>query len=289
MENRQRVLVIVVVGIIAIAGGFAAGALLRGQPSASGATPSPVAVVSEAPSGEASEPSASEGATGETSPTPGDTEVPSPTPVPRASVTFTALGLDAKDDPAGADRILQFVTGKGSITVDVSSISPQGDTIMCLTTLTKTLGCRTAASGRLSASTTKPKETFQVTLRGDGIAQPVVKVRLRFPAKSPSVTIQNARFDGTDTPDKNGITAIFTARSEGSVRIKAEWGGHPFTYRIDLSQQGQPGVTTYAPDEGDVGTDQSFSVQPGKPWTLVLSNTEGGFGVTPMTATLSWP
>ena len=291
MENRQRVLVIVLVGVLAVVGGFAVGAVFTGRGTTAGQTASPVAQASVPAEPGSAEPTTTADGSQDASASDAASPTPSPTasPKPRATVTFTGLGLDAKDDPAGQDRILRFVSGTGSITVELKSLTPQGNTRFCLSTLTKELGCRTAGSGRLSAKTTKPKETFLVTLRGEAIAQPVVEVKLTFPAKAPSVIIENARFDGTDYPATNGIKAKFTPMAEGKVHIKAAWGGHPFQYQIDLSQTGQPGVTTYAPDEGDIGTDQSFPVQPGSPWVIVLRNTESGFGITPMTATLSWP
>ena len=289
MENRQRLLVFALVGVLAVLGGFAAGAVLTGGSGGSSATPPAVAQGSPSSATSSLEPtdvpsdaaSATDGASPEGSPT--------KAPITRARVTFTDLKLDAQNDPAGEDRVFTFVTGPGPITVDVKSIVAPGNTVMCLKTLTADLGCRTAKSGQLSAKTTKPEETFQVTLRGKDVAQPVVEIRLTFPSKTPSVTLEHARFDGTAYPETNGIKATFTARDQGQAAIKAEWGGHPFLYQIDLSQEGQPGVTTYEPDQGDIGTDQSFDVQPEGAWVIVLRNTEAGFGVTPMTVSLSWP
>ena len=128
---------------------------------------------------------------------------------------------------------------------------------MCLKTPTKELGCRTAGEGRLTAKTTKPKETFMLVLRGDGIAQPIVNVTLTFPARKPKVTIENARFDGTAYPETNGIQAIVTPREDGDVRVVAEWGGKPFLYELDLIEQGGPGSTVIQPDESSTGTDST--------------------------------
>jgi hypothetical protein len=58
---------------------------------------------------------------------------------------------------------------------------------------------------------------------------------------------------------------------------------------VDLIEQGGSGNLTYAPDQGSVGTDVDFAVTAPNPWRLVLQNTEGGFGITPMNATISWP
>ena len=84
---------------------------------------------------------------------------------------------------------------------------------------------------------------FKATLRGADVETPVVDVAVTFPAKAPTVTIANARFDGTDYPETNGITAILTPRTEGNVTLLAQWGGHPFSYEVDLIEQGGTGST----------------------------------------------
>ena len=55
MENRSRVVVLVLVAVLAIVGGFAAGALLTGNREPSTETPSGEAQVTEAPSDAESE------------------------------------------------------------------------------------------------------------------------------------------------------------------------------------------------------------------------------------------
>ena len=182
-----------------------------------------------------------------------------------------------------------WASATGSVKAEVTSVTPMGDLEMCLSTPDKELGCRTAGSGTLSAKTTKSRETFILTLRGEGTAQPAVDVTLTFPARKPKVSIDNARFDGTAYPDTNGIQAVFTPRQNGDVGVIAEWGGHPFTYEIDLIEQGGSGSLTYAPDQGSIGTDVKFAVTAPNPWKLVLQNTETGFGITPMNASISWP
>ena len=146
-----------------------------------------------------------------------------------------------------------WASATGSVKAEITSVTPMGDLEMCLSTPDKELGCRTAGNGTLSAKTTKSRETFILTLRGDGTAQPAVNVTLTFPARKPKVSIENARFDGTAYPDTNGIQAVFTPRQNGDVGVVAEWGGHPFTYEIDLIEQGGSGNLTYAPDQGNVG------------------------------------
>jgi hypothetical protein len=295
MENRSRLVVIALVAVLAIAGGFAAGALLTGNRDTPTAAPTDVAEVTDEPTDTGSESPTDE-------PTELESESAEPTdesssadasasaaPAPTATITFPAVLLDAADNPDGTDRVFSWASATGSVKAEVTSVTPMGDLEMCLSTPDKELGCRTAGSGTLSAKTTKARETFILTLRGEGTAQPAVDVTLTFPAKKPKVSIENARFDGTAYPDTNGIQAVFTPRHNGEVGVIAEWGGHPFTYEIDLIEQGGSGSVTYAPDQGNIGTDVDLAVSAPNPWKLVLQNTETGFGITPMNASISWP
>ena len=291
MENRSRTIVIALIAVFALLGGFAAGALLTGGGGGSGASPSLEAVATEEPSDEASlepeseEPSDEESPSAEESPS----EAPSPSGAPAAAFTLNSLFVDATDNPDGADRVITWKSATGSVKAEVATVSPMGDVVMCLKTPTKTLGCRTAGSGTLRAKTTKSSETFILTLRGDGIAQPIVDVTLSFQARKPKVTIENARFDGTAFPETNGISATVTPRVDGKLGVQAEWGGHPFLYEIDVMEQGGSGSITYAPDQGNVGTDVDFAVTAANPWKVVLQNTEDGMGITPLTAVITWP
>jgi hypothetical protein len=224
------------------------------------------------------------------SPTASPPPRPSPKPGKPATIVFTGLKLDAKDDVDGKNRVLTFDSrGTGTITVSVATTSPMGSTILCLSAGGSRIGCTTTADGNLTATTTKRTESFKVTLRGSGIETPVVDVAVTFPAKAPTITIANARFDGTDYPDTNGIVAIVTPRTDGNVTLLAQWGGHPFPYEVDLIEQGGTG-SSILPDQGPAtGTSVSLPVVGSNPWRLVLQNIAGGFGVTPMTATIAWP
>jgi hypothetical protein len=295
MENRSRLVVIALIAVLAVAGGFAAGAFLTGNRESPTAAPTEVAEVTDEPTAIESESPTAESTAPETESTEPTDASPtadasaSAAPAPTATITFQALLLDAADNPDGTDRVFTWASATGSVKAEVASVTPMGDIEMCLSTPDKELGCRTAGSGTLSAKTTKSRETFILTLRGEGTAQPAVDVTLTFPARKPKVSIDNARFDGTAYPDTNGIQAVFTPRQDGDVRVIAEWGGHPFTYEIDLMEQGGSGSLTYAPDQGNVGTDVPFAVTAPNPWKLVLQNTETGFGITPMNASISWP
>jgi hypothetical protein len=248
---------------------------MSGEPSppAPRATPSAVASGSPAASPSASAPPLAS----------------APPPGTAASITYTQLRLDAKDDPDGRNRVVTFQTqGPGDITVSLASQSP-GTTRMCLSIPDQALGCRSAADGGLTAHTTKPTEKFTLTLRGVAGDTPTVAVEITFPASGPSVTLSHARFDGTDFPADNGIQALVTPRVDGNLGLQAEWGGHPFLYQVTLTERGGPGSESVAPQETATGADLTLPVAAPNPWLLILANAEGGFGTTPLTATIAWP
>jgi hypothetical protein len=58
---------------------------------------------------------------------------------------------------------------------------------------------------------------------------------------------------------------------------------------VGLLEQGGDG-STVLPDQGpSTGTTVSLPIAGSNPWRLVLQNIAGGFGVTPLTATVAWP
>jgi hypothetical protein len=207
-----------------------------------------------------------------------------------ATLTFIGLKLDASTDPAGQQRIVSFSSdGPGTVTAKLVSTTPQGTTHMCLLVGTKQVGCKDWASGTFTGKTTQAHANWHVTLIGSAIATPTVSLTVTFQALAPSVKIEHARFDGTAFPDTNGIQARFTARTPGNARIVANWGGHPFAYEIDLFDEGGGGGDSTLANQGpSTNVDQTLPVTPGD-WRLVLQNIEDGFGVTDMTATVSWP
>jgi hypothetical protein len=300
MTNQQR-LIVAAVFVVAVLGGGALTLLLTrgGDP---GATPSPAAQASPSggsPSALASaslEPSASVETSPGVEPTDGPSEPASPTdaapdgPTPGpgvpTTVVVTSLKLDAAADPDGVDRRLLFRSqGPGDVTVDLRVTSPQGAATMCLSAG----GDKECTAGdRLAASTTRRREDFEVELRGQGAETPVVEVTLTFPAGSPSLRIRDARFDGTEFPETNGIQVLITARDDGVIPLSASWGGHPFAYEIDLLQMDGPGSQVLGNQGPDVSVDETLRVTTGT-WRLVLQNIDEGFGVTPLDASIGWP
>ena len=279
-----------------------AGALLvltrggSGSPSAS-ASPSGAAAASASasPSAAASaslsptaSPAGSEAAAPSSSASSGPSA--SPLPAPLATLTFLNLKLDPTGPPDALARIISFSSdGAGSVTAKLTSHTPQGTTHMCLKVGSKVIGCNDIASGTFTGKTSQAHANWQVTLQGSGIATPVVDLTVTFQSLAPAVKIEHARFDGTAFPDTNGIQARFTARDAGSAHLVADWGGHPFSYEIDLfDETSGTGDASLANQGPSTNTDQTLPVTPGD-WRLVLQNIEDGFGTTDLTATIGWP
>src|SRR5690349_7903929 len=110
MENRSRLVVIALVAVLAVVGGFAAGAFLTGNRASPTEAPSGVAEVTDEPTDEpADTPTDEPTDAGSTEPSDEPTDEPSasatPAPAPGATITFTSLALDAADNPDGADRV----------------------------------------------------------------------------------------------------------------------------------------------------------------------------------------
>jgi hypothetical protein len=309
MTNQQRLLVAIVFVVAVVGGGLVAFTVIGG--GGAGASPSPIAAASASatagiatePPGESAaasqapseappstEPSESVAPSASASVEPSATPRPTPAPGKPATIVFTALKLDARDDPDGKNRRFDFESqGSGTITVAVRSLSPQGNAIVCLSADGTRLSCKTSANGKITARTTKRKVSFVLTVRGEGIATPVVDITITFPARDPSIRIRNARFDGTAYPDTNGIAAVVTPRADGDVALDADWGGHPFLYEVDLLEQGGPG-TQVLPNQGPATrVSERIGVVAPNRWKLLLQNIEGGFGPTALDATIAWP
>ncbi|MEP6638635.1 MAG: hypothetical protein ABJC39_04730 [Chloroflexota bacterium] len=259
----------------------AIGSAASGAPSAA-ATPKPT-VVSATPSPEISAPPSASAA-------PSVVASGSPAPGSPAQLTFLGLKLDASADPASKQRIISFRSdGAGTITAKLATSSPQGTTHMCLRIGTKQLSCKDWASGTFTGKTSQAHANWSVTLKGNGVETPTVDLTVTFQAAAPAVTIRNARFDGTAFPDTNGIQARFQSRAPGEVHLVADWGGHPFTYDVELVDESTGAGTVSFKDQGpSTNVDQVIPVAAAN-WRLVLQNSEAGFGTTDLTATIHWP
>jgi len=302
MTGSTRLLAVVVFLVALVAGVVVTSLAVGGLGGSPAPSPSLIAQATASPSADVttppSAPSSTEPSAGPSSPVASPTATPKPTRTPKptvgpgipAGITFASLKLDAADDPDGANRVITFsAQGSGTVSAHLSSISPQGETKICLKSTKKDYGCKTTDQGTISADTAARELVFTLTLRGVGIAAPVVDVALTFPATRAAVTIDHARFDGTGFPDTNGIDATITPRTDGGARIVATWGGHPLEYDLRLREQGGPGAHVLNGQGPSTGTNTRLTVTAPNPWRLVLRNAEEGFGATELTARIAWP
>jgi hypothetical protein len=252
--------------------------------------PSASAIGSFGPSGAPGSPGASGGASASAEVSPSPSASPTPPSVPLATLTVVNIALDATNDSTGSDRVVTFKSeGPGTIEVNLSSASGQGTTHICLLRGKNEVGCQNLGSGTFTGQTSRDSANWHVTMRGLGDATPTVKLKVTFQSSSPSVKIAHARFDGTDSPETNGIEVRFKVRSSGDAQLDATWSDD-FTYDIHVVDQGSGSGDVTLKDEGPAsGVTQSWPVEPGV-WRIILSNSEAGTGsAVDLTATVSWP
>lgn len=291
------VLAVVLVGLVGVI-------FVTGLPGGTtGSTPAPSAASAAPSTGAASgspavsaEPSVSPSATGSTAPSASASTGPSASPTAQptaafAQITFTDFRLDANADPDGKARTLTFKTdGPGTVTAKLTAKSPQGTARFCLRVGASAPLCRNWSSGTLKGTTSaKGQTTFVVTLRGVGIATPTVDLALTFRSRTPSVTVTNARFDGTasDAKGYNGLNGRAKIRSGGEISVRADWGGKPFDYTYALVDLAEPSAGGVFPGNG-TGIDRTDPATPTHNYGFSLVNAEAGFGRTRMTMIVAW-
>lgn len=295
MNDRWRSIAIVLAVILALLGGIAAAVVINGGPgpavlpsptTAAGGSSQPSAGASAgASAGPSSGPSLPVPSTAPATPTP----VPSPTPQANlTTITFTSMRLDAqKGTAAGLARTFAFSTeGPGTVTAAMKSTVASGRTIFCLKPIGGSAVCRTSTAATLTGTTTRSKTNWLVTAIGSGTDSPILDISLTFGTSKPSVTLSNGRFDGTDYP-YDGATFRLTARSAGSIKVTASWG-HPFDYALLVEPASTPAHSLTSSGNAPEAT-ASFPALAGTVYDGTLANLEGGFGITEMTITVSWP
>jgi uncharacterized protein YdeI (BOF family) len=263
---------------------------------------SPIAVTSPIPDGSASVPAApsvsapapasaaaSSGPIASSAPTAGVSSQPDPQSEPTATLTFVDLKLDGSLDAKGQTRLITFSTdGPGLIQAQFITHAPQGTARMCLKAANGFQACRNIANGTVVARAISGHNDWTVTLRGVGLFTPVADVVLTFPARSPTVTITHARFDGRNLEPYNGIRLRVAPRSDGNLHLVASWT-RDLIYGVELvnATNGSGNVSLR---EGPArNTDKSLAVTGGATWKLTLRGQEAGHRGTDLTATISWP
>ena len=296
MNDRWRTVAIVLAVILAILGGLAAAVTLNGGPApavlaspttAAGASSQPSGTGSTPPSQIASQPAVPSPVSSASPPTP--TAVPSPTPQANlVTITWTAMRLDAQTGSlAGLARTFAFSTqGPGTVTATTHPTVTGGRTIFCLKPVNGSGVCRTGTSLTLTGTTTRQTSSWIVTAIGSGSSAPTLDIGLTFGSATPSVTLTNGRFDGTDFP-YDGATFKLKTRGDGPIKVTAAWG-HPFDYALLVEPASTP-PHDLNPSGSAPSASASFSAVAGTTYDGTLANLEGGFGITNLTMTVSWP
>ena len=296
MNDRWRKIAITLAVILAILGGVAAAEVLNSGPAAAplpspttiaGASGQPSSAPTTGPSASPS-PAASSGPSASPSAPP---PTPSPSPTPQAnltSVTFTSMRLDAQTGTlAGLARTFSFSTqGPGTVTATTKPKGANGRAIFCLKPAGGTGVCRTGTAITLTGTTARAATNWTVTAIGSGSAAPTLDIGLTFGTATPKVTLTNGRFDGTDFP-YDGATFQLKARAAGSITVTAQWG-HPFDYALLVEPAATPphdlGPSGNAPE-----ATTTVVAEAGTTYNGTVANLEGGFGITNLTMTVSWP
>jgi hypothetical protein len=292
LNDRWRSIAIVLAVILALLGGLSAAIVLTGEPgptalpsstTAAGASASPSAGTSSLASSVPPSPTGS-------APAASPTAVPSPTPQANlTTIVYTAMKLNAQTGPnAGAIRTFAFTTeGPGTVVAATKSTTPSGRAILCLKPAGGSAICRTSTAATLTGTTTRPKTNWIVTASGNGGDAPTLDISLTFGTAHPSVTLTNGRFDGAAFA-YDGVTFRLTARAAGSITVKADWGGHPFTYALLVEPSSTP-AHGIAPSGNSTNVNATFPVVAATAYNGTLVNQDDGFGTTGLTMTVSWP
>jgi hypothetical protein len=294
VNDRWRTITIILAVILALLGGITAAVVITGGPSpavlpspttAAGASAQPSAVASASAGAPSIGPSAGE-SLAPSSPTP----VPSPTPQPNlTTIVFTAQKLDAQSGTlAGTARTFAFTSeGTGKVVVGFKGTASGGKAVDCLKPAGGSGICRTGTVETLTFTTSAAKTNWIATAIGSVSAAPTIDISLTFSSLHRSVKLTHGRFDGQAYPYV-GATFKLTTPNAGSLTVTANWGGHPFDYALILEPASTPphtlGITGNS--NGATGT---FPVTAAAAYKGTLANLDDGFGVTPLTMTVTWP
>jgi hypothetical protein len=292
VNDRWRTIAIALALILALLGVVAAAVVLSGGPGST-ILPSPTTAAggSNPPSsGDSNQPSSGPSAAPSSTPAGSPSTGSSPTPqVNLTTITFTSMRLDPQNGSAvGLARTFAFQTeGPGSVVAAMKSTITSGRTIICLKPAGGSSVCRTSTAATLTGTTTLAKTSWTITAIGSGTDSPTLDISLSFGTAHPSVTLTNGRFDGTAFP-YDGATFRLTARTGGTISVKANWGAHPFDYALLVEPASTPPHDVTSSGNAP-GATAAFPAVAGTAYDGTLANLEGGFGTTGLTMTVSWP
>lgn len=216
-------------------------------------------------------------------------------------ITLPGLGLDAQDVPEGAvERLLTFqVDGPAQIVVRVSDVTAgRARTCLWLGDVLNRVDeeCQNLRNGRLERTITEPgRTTWTVSLIGRGEqVSPSATVALRFHAQAAAITFDGFRFQGTASPEYNGIAAQFLVEAPGEMRLFADIDdglGGEYPYSAVVTRLGPDGGVVHQSGGLPVDTiDIAQSVSAGREYLLVVTNEEEAPEEQVfLRGTLSWP
>ncbi len=296
MNDRWRTITIILAVILALLGGVTAAVVITGGPSpvvlpspttAAGGSLRPSAVASGGASGVPS------GGPGSSASAPAGSASPAPSPTPQPNLTtivFTALKLDSQTGSlAGSARTFAFASeGPGKVVAVFKGTASGGKAIDCIKPAGGSNFCRTGTTETLTGTTTSAGKTnWIVTAIGSAAGAPTLDISLTFSSVHRSVKLTNGRFDGQIYPYV-GATFKLTAPRAGSLTVKANWGGHAFDYALIVELASTP-PHDLATSGNSNGATASFPVLAATAYRGTLANLDDGFGLTPLTMTVSWP
>jgi hypothetical protein len=187
----------------------------------------------------------------------------------------------------GAARTFAFTTqGAGTVTATTRPAGGSGRTIFCLKPSGGSGVCRTGTAITLTGTTSRASTNWQVTAIGSGTDAPTLDIGLTFGSANPSVKLTGGRFDGTDFP-YDGATFQLKARTDGPIKLAASWG-HAFDYSMLVEPASTPPHDL--PNSGNAPfANLTVAATAGTVYNGTVANLEGGFGITDLTLTVSWP
>jgi hypothetical protein len=322
-----QIAVVVLVAVIAIAGGYLIGFAATRPPASPTPTappptetPTPSATATPTPSPTAT-PTPTPTATPTPTPTPAATPTPRPTlppepptPAPTDNLTaasgtgviqFLGVRLDDQTGPGHRVRVFSFTADRaGDVSASISGT--KGGTIeLCLTPaapngtpapdLRSQNFCDDLTQGSKRQRTPARRQDWTVMLRASESGQrPTTNLLLRFPSASPSVRLIDFRFQGTEVADYNGFTARIVTDEAGTLRIAGSWvdddGESTHDYGVSVFDVTEGSRPVYRTAGTASNTDVRTIVRGKRKFEVRLENRDAYVpSRVTLAATLSWP
>jgi hypothetical protein len=200
------------------------------------------------------------------------------------------MQLDDPSNVAVGPRTFSFESDGTGLPV-VKLLALEGGPIrMCLRPAGGAQACHVISeAGPAIALTPKASHTRWIaTLIGTPGTTPTVDVSIEFAATSPAVTLTHGRFDGTASPNLNGVDFELVAREGGDMTLVATWGRQALDYALSVRDVTTAGPSTDLPGNG-IGVRSTVKLVPLDTVGVVLHSAGAGSGVTEMTLKISWP